>query len=147
MTIDHHITLDTMSEADLEPVLELLRGHDPDTVARHSGGSRTRLLRLRDDLLARIERERARVSDSPPEKIGRNAPCPCGSGKKYKHCCLNRRAPRHESAGQAKPSATGAMPCSKKILILGPQFETRMFMTKTYTTRAAFSPNPGEPYF
>jgi Mlc titration factor MtfA (ptsG expression regulator) len=22
--------------------------------------------------------------------IGRNAPCPCGSGKKYKHCCLAR---------------------------------------------------------
>ncbi len=22
-----------------------------------------------------------------PPKIGRNAPCPCGSGKKYKHCC------------------------------------------------------------
>ena len=21
------------------------------------------------------------------EKIGRNSPCPCGSGKKYKHCC------------------------------------------------------------
>jgi hypothetical protein len=21
--------------------------------------------------------------------IGRNAPCPCGSGKKYKHCCLS----------------------------------------------------------
>jgi len=21
------------------------------------------------------------------EKIGRNAPCPCGSGKKYKNCC------------------------------------------------------------
>ncbi|MDY6862516.1 MAG: SEC-C metal-binding domain-containing protein, partial [Thermodesulfobacteriota bacterium] len=20
-------------------------------------------------------------------KIGRNAPCPCGSGKKYKNCC------------------------------------------------------------
>ena len=24
-------------------------------------------------------------------KIGRNDPCPCGSGKKYKHCCLNKR--------------------------------------------------------
>ena len=24
------------------------------------------------------------------EKIGRNAPCPCGSGKKYKKCCLNK---------------------------------------------------------
>lgn len=23
--------------------------------------------------------------------IGRNDPCPCGSGKKYKNCCLNRR--------------------------------------------------------
>ena len=25
------------------------------------------------------------VNDSP--KIGRNDPCPCGSGKKYKNCC------------------------------------------------------------
>jgi len=25
---------------------------------------------------------------SPPEKTGRNDPCPCGSGKKYKRCCL-----------------------------------------------------------
>lgn len=24
--------------------------------------------------------------DSP--KVGRNEPCPCGSGRKYKHCCL-----------------------------------------------------------
>jgi len=23
-------------------------------------------------------------------KIGRNAPCPCGSGRKYKKCCLNK---------------------------------------------------------
>ena len=22
------------------------------------------------------------------QKIGRNDPCPCGSGKKYKNCCL-----------------------------------------------------------
>lgn len=25
---------------------------------------------------------------SPAPKIGRNSPCPCGSGKKYKKCCL-----------------------------------------------------------
>ena len=24
---------------------------------------------------------------SAQPKIGRNEPCPCGSGKKYKHCC------------------------------------------------------------
>lgn len=25
-------------------------------------------------------------------KIGRNDPCPCGSGKKYKHCCLRKES-------------------------------------------------------
>jgi hypothetical protein len=24
-------------------------------------------------------------------KIGRNEPCPCGSGKKYKNCCLAKK--------------------------------------------------------
>jgi preprotein translocase subunit SecA len=26
------------------------------------------------------------------QKAGRNDPCPCGSGKKYKHCCLKKEA-------------------------------------------------------
>lgn len=26
-------------------------------------------------------------------KIGRNDPCPCGSGKKYKHCCYGKETP------------------------------------------------------
>jgi Mlc titration factor MtfA (ptsG expression regulator) len=32
----------------------------------------------------------------PPRRQGvsRNAPCPCGSGKKYKHCCLAGPAKR-----------------------------------------------------
>lgn len=25
-----------------------------------------------------------------PAKVGRNAPCPCGSGKKFKNCCLRK---------------------------------------------------------
>ena len=25
-------------------------------------------------------------------KIGRNDPCPCGSGKKYKKCCLSKNS-------------------------------------------------------
>jgi hypothetical protein len=28
-----------------------------------------------------------------PPKIGRNEPCPCGSGKKYKRCCLDNASP------------------------------------------------------
>ncbi len=30
-------------------------------------------------------------------KIGRNVPCPCGSGRKYKHCCLSSHAPSIDS--------------------------------------------------
>ena len=26
------------------------------------------------------------------DRVGRNDPCPCGSGKKYKNCCLKARA-------------------------------------------------------
>ena len=37
-------------------------------------------------------REQAPVKKTQPltkkKKIGRNQPCPCGSGKKYKKCCL-----------------------------------------------------------
>jgi len=26
---------------------------------------------------------------TPTQKVGRNNPCPCGSGRKYKKCCMN----------------------------------------------------------
>ncbi len=29
-------------------------------------------------------------------KAGRNDPCPCGSGKKYKHCCYATDSVKHE---------------------------------------------------
>jgi len=39
-------------------------------------------------------------------KIGRNDPCPCGSGKKYKKCCLAQyEQRRREDARQDDPSA------------------------------------------
>jgi len=25
------------------------------------------------------------------DKVGRNDPCPCGSGKKFKNCCMNKK--------------------------------------------------------
>ena len=93
MNIDNRVTFETMSEADLEPVLALFQGKDPETVARQAGISKERLFRIRDDLLAHIERERAKAAVGPFQKAGRNDPCPCGSGKKYKRCCLNRQVP------------------------------------------------------
>jgi tetratricopeptide (TPR) repeat protein len=42
------------------------------------------------------------------EKVGRNAPCPCGSGKKYKKCCL----PLHQqsSAQEFSPGPVTLVP-------------------------------------
>jgi preprotein translocase subunit SecA len=36
--------------------------------------------------------ERRPEPGRPGHKIGRNDPCPCGSGKKYKKCCLAKGA-------------------------------------------------------
>jgi uncharacterized protein len=39
------------------------------------------------------------------EKIGRNDPCPCGSGKKYKNCCLQKQQPKGSLLGRRKFTA------------------------------------------
>ena len=42
----------------------------------------------------------------PLRNVGRNDPCPCGSGKKFKKCCLNAAAePLSESAPPWEPAA------------------------------------------
>jgi len=44
----------------------------------------------------------------PRKKLSRNAPCPCGSGKKYKHCCYQKENPSPES-GPKYPIGTVAL--------------------------------------
>ncbi len=39
-----------------------------------------------DEVLGTDEEKTAQPVQRPTEKVGRNDPCPCGSGKKYKHC-------------------------------------------------------------
>ena len=39
-------------------------------------------------------------------KISRNALCPCGSGKKYKYCCLGKPVPGEEGSVEAQTEAT-----------------------------------------
>ena len=53
------------------------------------GLSTEQINKLRDkaDMLRQSRIKKALESSG---KIGRNESCPCGSGKKYKHCCLNR---------------------------------------------------------
>ncbi len=82
-------------------------------VKQHVVGNLMRIQLMQEDELARMEEERrqarereleqarlgaaAMAAEEPDrqapqpqrqeDKIGRNAPCPCGSGKKYKKCC------------------------------------------------------------
>ena len=47
--------------------------------------------RYADEVMTIMVDEERRASigtpgQQPVEKVGRNEPCPCGSGKKYKHC-------------------------------------------------------------
>ncbi len=82
-------------------------------VKQHTVGNLMRIQLMQEDELARMEEERRQARERELEqarlggaamaageadqqaqplqrqedKIGRNAPCPCGSGKKYKKCC------------------------------------------------------------
>jgi hypothetical protein len=44
---------------------------------------------FRQDLGSRLKDIRREMT-ARPSKFGRNSPCPCGSGKKYKKCCLQK---------------------------------------------------------
>jgi tetratricopeptide (TPR) repeat protein len=50
-----------------------------------------------------------------PTKTGRNDPCPCGSGKKYKHCCLEKdQATEHAKFASAAAAAAAAEAANQK---------------------------------
>jgi hypothetical protein len=43
------------------------------------------------------------------EKVGRNDLCPCGSGKKYKHCCLKEQPPSSDRLWQQQHEASAEL--------------------------------------
>ena len=46
-------------------------------------------------------------------KVGRNDPCPCGSGKKYKQCCWKKRLPLGKRKFKASVISAGTGPVNK----------------------------------
>ena len=76
-----------------------------DTVKRQTVSTLMRVQLAREEDVSEMEQQRRkrqemRLSRGPEaeeqqhrpvtrdaDKVGRNAPCPCGSGKKYKRCC------------------------------------------------------------
>ena len=65
---------------------------EPDTVREHraQGIDRSKIKEQRNDLLTQSHSDTQERQVTQPirveKKIGRNDPCPCGSGKKYKNC-------------------------------------------------------------
>lgn len=58
--------------------------------------------------MPRVSPDQRNASDpSSWGKVARNEPCPCGSGKKYKHC--------HGVVGSQPPDASGSQPQSEKV--------------------------------
>lgn len=45
---------------------------------------------LDDEKRTQIRRDYRDANTRRVKKVGRNDPCPCGSGKKYKFCCMNK---------------------------------------------------------
>jgi preprotein translocase subunit SecA len=55
------------------------------TSTASSGGAQPKASDVVSEAAAEVAEKAKPVRTGP--KVGRNDPCPCGSGKKYKHCC------------------------------------------------------------
>lgn len=93
------------------PMMMLAHEHDPDPALRPpplDADKREKALQLMIVSLPRIyryfepqRRARARAPSLIPPlrkagpKVGRNDPCPCGSSRKYKHCCAGKGPTLH----------------------------------------------------
>jgi hypothetical protein len=58
-------------------------------------------------LKAILQRLAAFLAPKEVPLLGRNEPCHCGSGRKYKKCCLEKDADRLRSEREAGPMAIG----------------------------------------
>ncbi len=67
------------------------------------------------------------------ERVGRNDPCPCGSGKKYKSCCLLKKQ-QHTSSLKGRKftakvlSAGGQHKVSSQETLQGQQQQKKMMV-------------------
>jgi hypothetical protein len=72
-------------------ILQVLEGGNPEEIAQNLDMSPEQLVSLSESF-AQQTQQQSLLGEAAKRKIGRNEPCPCGSGKKYKKCCL----PKHE---------------------------------------------------
>jgi tetratricopeptide (TPR) repeat protein len=73
----------------------------------------------------------SRVADCAT--VSRNEPCPCGSGRKYKHCCGGKQPAASATVAPLAQSSTGASP------LLGPMTEVGRFLATFPPVQQAFT--------
>ena len=88
-----HIQVDQAPEAEEQQVAEVDYTYQSDPIqgfdgaaAEDAGRGRGADEPPRPSAAARRSRSSSSACSSDDEKVGRNDPCPCGSGKKYKRC-------------------------------------------------------------
>jgi uncharacterized protein YchJ len=94
-------------QAKVEAQEEWAKTQEIQKMAYEAGGDMALLVRILKTQLAKQQTERKRLEaevaekerlvarrptprPTRPDRIGRNDPCPCGSGKKFKACCMRR---------------------------------------------------------
>jgi tetratricopeptide (TPR) repeat protein len=71
----------------MEGILQVVEGGNPEEIAQNLDMSAAQLVALSESF-AQQTYQQSLLGEAAKRKIGRNEPCPCGSGKKYKKCCL-----------------------------------------------------------
>jgi uncharacterized protein YecA (UPF0149 family) len=79
-----------LSKEVLDAILQVAEGGNPEEIAPNVGMDAQQLVALSDSYVKQTYE--SLLGEAAKRKIGRNEPCTCGSGKKYKKCCL-RGAP------------------------------------------------------
>ena len=66
------------------------------------------------------------LREVPERKMGRNSPCPCGSGKKYKRCCekkITQSISKHKANLEKKQNKVVIKPLADNQIKLSPEEE------------------------
>ena len=73
----------------MDAIRQVVEGGNPEEIAQNVGMSPEQLVALSDSFMKQTYQQ-GLLGEAAKRKIGRNEPCPCGSGKKYKKCCLRK---------------------------------------------------------
>jgi len=73
----------------MDAILQVIEGGNPEDIAQNLDMSPEQLVALSESF-AQQTYQQSLLGEAAKRKIGRNEPCPCASGKKYKKCCLRK---------------------------------------------------------